>query len=258
MTLSDLEWLRKIFNHTKHRAPSLRHLSFLSIPKGCPQQLKVSVVLPVYGYMHTYTLAWSLTKVVAKVITLTMLNSRLVWYVYCSFWLAFGVLNSRNASMATDKWCPVRIIIIWKYITTYKVINSHKLYFDIKFCVLHTHLFLSSHYMLIVIIFQLVYCKKETNSSRHNKSRPAVWILDQFVQIKSIGTSLESFLIHSGSFTTSAYSCHLFTVTFWPWTLRTLTLTCDFDMQTRLRFFSNLRNYQATINQMHHICTCSW
>ena len=186
---NDLEWLRKIFNHTKHRAPSLRHLSFLSIPKGCPQQLKVSVVLPVYGYMHTYTLAWSLTKVVAKVITLTMLNSRLVWYVYCSFWLAFGVLNSRNASMATDKWCPVRIIIIWKYITTYKVINSHKLYFDIKFCVLHTHLFLSSHYMLIVIIFQLVYCKKETNSSRHNKSRPAVWILDQFVQIKSIGTN---------------------------------------------------------------------
>jgi len=31
MTLCDLEWLRKIFNDTKHRATSLRQLSLLYI-----------------------------------------------------------------------------------------------------------------------------------------------------------------------------------------------------------------------------------
>jgi len=34
MTLSDLEWLSKIFNDTKHCAVSLRQLSFLSTNKS--------------------------------------------------------------------------------------------------------------------------------------------------------------------------------------------------------------------------------
>ena len=39
MTLSDLEWLSKIFNDTKRRAVSLRQLSFLFSPAGRPAVL---------------------------------------------------------------------------------------------------------------------------------------------------------------------------------------------------------------------------
>ena len=62
MTLSDLEWLSEILNDTKHRAPSLRQLSFLW-PKA--------TLFPYNLFISCYTLA----------VAVIVLHCAIVWHV---------------------------------------------------------------------------------------------------------------------------------------------------------------------------------